>query len=185
MVISPLVCDPEAEEHHPPGAILRLHHISMSHTLDPVGLTPTIGVGKYRIKRTRFIRSVEIFTPPDGHAVHVFGASFSQHQIIVAIFFVNVGSLRETSAGSSPDKTLGSHCLTGLYVDFGNPDSFISLRHKIGSAIVVPEDIGVDAVDINPYGVTPRTGRIGGGTIEITPSRHVGADHIEHPFTIA
>src|SRR5690554_4495605 len=181
MIISPLVCDSKAEKHHPPGAILCLYKIAMSHPLNPVGLPQTVGVGQYRIERTGLIRSIQIPAPADGDTVHVFGSTLTQHQIIITIFLVYVGSFREASADTSPDKTLGSHCLTGFQIDFGNTYAFISLRDKIGASVVVPENIGINAVDIDPYGFTPGSGRICGRTIKISSSAHIGAYHIEQP----
>jgi hypothetical protein len=83
----------------------------------------------------------------------------------------------ETSADTSPDKTSGATIYRSL-VDFDNPDSFISLRHKkvlpsssqkiSGSMLFISTQVGSLH---GPAGLWRHNRNF--------RPRHIGADHIE------
>ncbi len=84
----------------------------------------------------------------DGHGVTALGAAFGDQQVPVVAAAVQVRTLRGMQARARPERQRVGQSLPGLEVDAHLADPLAHHRVRdVGDAVVVPCEIGVDAVD--------------------------------------
>jgi hypothetical protein len=175
----------EGEEHHPPGAVGRLHEVGMSCALYRTALCRLAEMCEDGVRGSRQVRAADEAAACDGLPVAVLRAAFGDHQVVIAVLLIEVRAFGIASSRALPyllrlreQPSRGDIYLAELYLSVRRQE--IALP-----ALVVEEQFGVDASLFHPDGVRPRACGVGGGDVVVATVRHVGVDHIEHPFVVA
>ena len=85
------------------------------------------------------------------------GAAFADHEVVVAVFFVHVGSLWDALGEAFPYDGCWAES-TGLEVDCLLMDAG---EVKVGRSVIIPEDTRVDIEQWEDERITPRTAIVG------------------------
>ena len=139
---------------------MSLHEVCVTNTLDRAGLSCRCEVGKDRVVRSRIIWSLNVAAARDGLAVCELSTALCDHEVVPAVFLVDMRSLRITSAHTVPyDLRLGQD-LTCIRIDLADHDA-CSCRTCIPAlSVLVPEERRVDSAHIYRNWVRPFSGRI-------------------------
>ena len=174
------------ERHHPPVPILIFHQISMSGAFNAaVHIVPMIQNG---VMRAAFPRSVNRCAAENRFLMAVFCAAFRHHQVIHAIFFIKMRAFLKYPAASFADELNIAERFTGFGVDFTHIDSIIipaaACSGKIAGSVIIPEQIRVNAIVLNPFRFRPLAADVIGINNEITMIGHVCCDHVKQPVMV-
>ena len=144
------------EHHHIPVPVLILHQIPMP-SIDHRIIRPKIPMCKDRIARASLKPLKQLSASRHTDAVFRSGSSFCMQQIIIAVFFVQMWSLRPDCPSHSPfpDCHALSDQLLRRQIQFLHPDLPVpivpySIGIRSGSAIIAPAILIKKQAGINP-----------------------------------
>lgn len=140
----------------PPLPLLVAEHVTVSRVLDI--LTRTSG-RQDGIRGIRFIGAPDIATPRHRDHMVVEGAALADHQVPPAVFAVQVGSFGPDAPRAAPEQFFLRQLLSCRKVDFEHADRRHGARCRgavqIRVPIVVPDEAGVNAVEVEEDRVAP------------------------------
>ena len=165
------------EECHPPRTVLRLYEVTMTSALYLHRLSEHVTVGEDRVLGIAHIRAVDIPASGDGELMCQFGTSLRDKQIVIAVFLIDMRSLRISASRASPERFAWSELFSCLHVYLTEHDGIVGVRHHITLAILEPQR-GVDTLLFQPHRLTPRTSRVFCRNHEVTAIANVGGYHI-------
>ena len=148
-----------------------------------------VSVGENGVPGAAFKGTPYIFAPGDRDHMSVLRAAFGNEQIVPAVFFVHMRAFGAASAGSVPDDLGVRQFFAGVQIDLKLADALGVTAFDPGAgvvdlAVVVPEQIGIDAVVVDPDGVGPGAADVFGPDKEIAAATDVGGDHVEAAVVI-
>jgi len=180
------------EHHHIPVPVLILHQIPMP-SIDHRIIRPKIPMCKDRIARASLKPLKQLSASRHTDAVFRSGSSFCMQQIIIAVFFVQMWSLRPDCPSHSPfpDCHAFSHKLHLPKIQFLHPDfpvSVIADSFRIRSCttviafpVIIEEKTGIDPRSIfaEIIRIRPRSCWIFCRYNEIASVAYIGSDYVK------
>ncbi|CDD30736.1 putative glycosyl transferase group 1 [Firmicutes bacterium CAG:94] len=180
---------PDAVEHNPPLAVLVLHQVGVAQALGNARAGIDIPVGEDGVAGAALKGAPGGVAAGDGLHVAVLRAALGNHQVVLAVDFVHVGTLGALAAGAVPDGPgLGAH-LAGFQVHHALADALAVDVPKgaleVDGAVVVPEERGVNAALLDGDGLGPGAADVIGPHKEVAAGADVGGDHVKPPVVVA
>src|SRR5659263_560183 len=142
----------------------------MTRSLDLVRLSDSVDMRKNRISGSRFVRSINVFAPCNGHLMTIFCSTFCNQEEVIPIFFVDMRRLGITSACTVPNHN-----------SFGG---LMPVAHEIRLPIFIPENGRINSSLVHPDRFAPFACRIFCRYIKVSSTRDVGDYHIEESVMI-
>ena len=111
-------------------------------------------------------------------------SALTQQQVIIAIFFIDMGCFRKTSSSPRPYQSFGRPQLTALQIYRRYPDTFVSLSDKITLPIIILKNVRIYTFYIYPGRIAPRAGGIFRRAVKVSFIGHIGTDHIKQAIVV-
>ena len=176
---------PVAQADHPPRRVRCLNEVGMPQSLYLTALHFHIEVREDRIGTIRFVRSKEVTATQNIDMMPLLSSSLSKHQVVIAIFFIDVWTFRITPTKTSAQMMNFSNLLACFHVYLTDLD--VTLFPKEIALVPLEIERWVATADskVNDYRLRPFAGRIVCPHIEVATRRKDRCHHIETPFILS
>ncbi len=159
-----------------------------------------VALGEDGVARPRLVGAGDGFAAEDDLGVMDGGAAFGATEVVPAVFLVEVRALDPDGFGADIDAAVDEDGARADELSVGdvellNPDGamavversvvgWVAVVEHPGAPVVVEEERGVDALEVEPHGVAPRAGGIGRGDEEIAAGAHHRAHNVKDAVVV-
>ena len=146
-------------------------------------------VGQDGVLRIGFVGTIDMTAAGDGDTMGQFGAALGDEQIVVATSLIYMGTLGPPAARAPPYTAALCQLAARLGVYLAERDRIVGIAHHV-AFLSFEVERGVDAALLQPHGLTPGAGRMGGRHQEVVArgialATHIGRNQIVAAIVMA